>query len=93
LEICFKKLVETAKIMHPDNVKVFHIINLRRNTVAEGIDDIADNVSIQVWNISEHFEALSIPVVENTMSIVSHDFHRSSQIAIRRSFLLNSLWN
>jgi hypothetical protein len=68
-----KYLIRTAKIMCPDKVIDCQIISLTRNTVAEHIDDIANNLRVQIRNISKHFEAFSMPMDESTdVKVVSH---------------------
>jgi hypothetical protein len=50
----------------PDEIKDFHNINLTQNTTAECIDNIANNMRIQLCNISKHSEVFSIAVDEST---------------------------
>ncbi|XP_045442552.1 general transcription factor II-I repeat domain-containing protein 2-like [Pipistrellus kuhlii] len=59
-------LIKAAEIICPGNVKSFQRISLSRNTVAERVTDLADNLSIQIKEKSSSFEAFSIACDEST---------------------------
>lgn len=59
--------------MCPDKVIDCQIISLTRNIVAEHIDDIANNLRVQLCNISKYFEVFSMPMDGSTdVKVVSH---------------------
>lgn len=59
-------LIKAAEIVCPGSVTAFQAIPLSRNTVAERVTDLADNLSIQIKAKSPTFEAFSIACDEST---------------------------
>ena len=43
-----KCLIRVAEIICPGNVKAFETISLSRNTIAERVNDLAKNLTVQI---------------------------------------------
>ncbi|UYV75809.1 hypothetical protein LAZ67_13001422 [Cordylochernes scorpioides] len=59
-------LIKAAEIVCPGSVKTFQAISLSRNTVVEGVTDMARNLNDQIKEKSSCFEAFSIACDEST---------------------------
>lgn len=60
---CF---IKAAEIVSPGSAKAFQNISLYRNTVAERVTELADNISGQIKTKSDTFTAFSIACDEST---------------------------
>jgi hypothetical protein len=69
-------LMRSIKIVCPDKVNSFQNTSLTQNTVAEYKHDTANNLRIQLCNISKHFKVFSIARDE------SMDINNVAQLAV-----------
>ena len=59
-----KYILKTAKTVCPDKAQLFKDIFLLRNTVAERIDEMSDDLKCQMKTMSSKFEHFSLTVDE-----------------------------
>ncbi|XP_071053571.1 protein FAM200C-like [Onthophagus taurus] len=69
-------LIKAAEELCPQQIKKFKSVSLRRNTVANRVDEIAENLRCQDNSIISTFQAYSVAIDEST------DIRNVSQLAV-----------